>query len=70
MAFVTFSVSWELCYVVLLVIKPLSFRGQEIKVSAHQFLDWAASSCLTVERFTHAQTVSLNIDVMHWFHFF
>ena len=42
MAFVTFSVSWELCNVVLLVVKALSFRGQEIKASAHQFHDGAA----------------------------
>ena len=35
-AFVTFSVSWELCNVVLLVVKVLSFRGQEIKASVHQ----------------------------------
>ena len=31
MAFVTFYVSWELCNVVLLVVKDLSFRGQKIK---------------------------------------
>ena len=37
MAFVTFSVSWELFNVVLLVVKALSCRGQEIKASAHQF---------------------------------
>ena len=37
MAFVTFSVSWEFFNVVLLVVKALSSRGQEIKVSAHQF---------------------------------
>ena len=49
----------------LLVVKALSSRGQEIKASAHQF-----HYGLTVERFTHAQTVSLKIDVMHWFHFF
>ena len=36
MAFVTFSVSWELCNVVLLVVKVLSFIGQEIKASVHQ----------------------------------
>ena len=35
-AFVTFSVSWELCNVVLLVVKVLSFRGQEIKAPVHQ----------------------------------
>ena len=37
MAFVIFSVSWELFNVVLLVVKALSSRGQEIKASAHQF---------------------------------
>ena len=40
-AFVTFSVSWELCNVVLLVVKVLSFRGKEIKASIHQFHDEA-----------------------------
>ena len=35
-------VSWELCNVVLLVVKVLSFRGQEIKESIHQFHDGAA----------------------------
>ena len=74
MAFVTFSVSWELFNVVLLVVKALSSRGQEIKASAHQFHYVAATGgshcCLTVEHFTHAQTVSLKIDVMQWFHFF
>ena len=35
MAFVTFSVSWVLCNGVLLVVKALSFRGQDIKASAH-----------------------------------
>ena len=39
MTFVTFSVSWELCNVVLLVVKALSFRGREIKASDHQFHD-------------------------------
>ena len=42
MAFVTFSVSGELCKVLLLVVKAISFRGQEIKASAHQFHDGAA----------------------------
>ena len=41
-AFVTFSVSWGLCNVLMLVVKALSFRGQEIKASAHQFHDGAA----------------------------
>ena len=35
-AFVTFSVSWELCNIVLLVVQVLSFGGQEIKTSVHQ----------------------------------
>ena len=42
MAFVTFSFSWELFNVVLLVVKALSSRGQEIKASAHQFYNGAA----------------------------
>ena len=41
-AFVTFSVSREVCNVLLLVVKALSFRGPEIKASAHQFHDGAA----------------------------
>ena len=36
-AFVTFYVSWELFNVVLLVVKALSSRGEDIKASAHQF---------------------------------
>ena len=52
-AFDTFSVSWELCNVVLLVVKVLSFRGQEIKASVHQlhngqpllFNSWALYPC-------------------------
>ena len=32
----TFSVSWELYNVVLLLVKVLSFSGQEIKASVHQ----------------------------------
>ena len=43
MAFVTFSVSWELFNVVLLVVKALSSIGQEIKASAHQFHYGAAN---------------------------
>ena len=42
LAFVTFSVSWELFNVVLLVVKAISFKGQERKASAHQFHDGAA----------------------------
>ena len=42
MAFVTFSVSWELFNVVLLVVKALSSREQEIKAFAHQFHNGAA----------------------------
>ena len=41
-AFVTFFVSWELCNVVLLVVKDLFLRGQEIKAIAHQFHGRAA----------------------------
>ena len=35
--FCSFSVSCEFFNVVLLVVKALSSRGQEIKASAHQF---------------------------------
>ena len=40
---------------------------------AHHFHDGAAIvvyETLSVELFTHAQTVNLKIDLMHWFHFF
>ena len=40
-AYVTFSFSWGLCNVVLLLFKALSFRAQEIKASAHQFHEGA-----------------------------
>ena len=69
-AYVTFSFSWGLCNVVLLLVKALSFRAQEIKASAHQFHEGAAIVVSTVERFTRMQTINLKIDVMHWFHFF
>ena len=57
-AFVTLSVSWELCNVVLPVVKALSFRDQEMKCLLTNFMT-GQPLFLTDERFTHAQTVNL-----------
>ena len=37
-----------------------------IKISSGASLGWV----IDFERFTHAQMVSLKIDLVHWFHFF
>ena len=53
----------------LFIVNAITFRGQERKRLLTNFMT-GGYYCLTAERFTHAQTINLKIDVMHWFHFF
>ena len=45
--------------------------GPEIIASAHDFHDWGSRHCrFILERFTHAHTIDIKIDLTQWFHFF